>query len=108
MTEEFRRKTMTREEAIEFGKMWLEVNEDSKGAITYEFFKMALKALEQEPCEDAVNDVLETIHEEIQKEKEGITFNLNEEKARWTNGGIYDGLTWAQEIIDKYKDKEGE
>lgn len=66
---------------------------------------VAEKALEQEPCKDAVNDVLETIHEEIQKEKEGITFNLNEEKARWTNGGIYDGLTWAQEIINKYKDK---
>ena len=50
-----------------------------------------------------INDVLDAISEEIQKEKENIPFNLNEQKARWANGGIYDGLTWAQEIIDKYK-----
>ena len=40
---------MTREEAIEFGNMWLEINEDYKDSNTYEFFQMALKALEQEP-----------------------------------------------------------
>ena len=40
---------MTREEAIDFGKMWLELQEDSKGSSTYEFFKTAIKALEQEP-----------------------------------------------------------
>ncbi len=39
---------MTREEAIEFGKMWLEVQEDCKDSITYKFFKMAIEALQQE------------------------------------------------------------
>ena len=52
-----------------------------------------------------INDVLDAISEEIQKEKENIQFNLNEQKARWANSGIYDGLTWAQEIIDKYKEE---
>lgn len=40
---------MTKEEAIEFGEMWLEINEDSKNSNTYNFFQMTLKALEQEP-----------------------------------------------------------
>lgn len=38
---------MTREEAIEFGNMWSQVNEDSKNSRTYKFFQMAIKALEQ-------------------------------------------------------------
>jgi hypothetical protein len=46
---------MTREEAIEFGKMWLELQEDCKESNTYEFFKMAIEALQQEPCEDVVS-----------------------------------------------------
>ena len=37
---------MTKEEALEFGKMWLEINEDSKDSDTYAFFEMAVKALE--------------------------------------------------------------
>lgn len=40
---------MTRKEAIEFGKMWLELQEDCKDSNTYEFFKMAIEALQQEP-----------------------------------------------------------
>lgn len=40
---------MTREEAIEFGKMWLELQEDCKDSNTYEFFKIAIEALQQEP-----------------------------------------------------------
>lgn len=40
---------MTREDALEFGNMWLEINEDSKNSRTYKFFQMAIKALEQEP-----------------------------------------------------------
>jgi len=39
---------MTKEEAIEFGKMWLDVNEDSKHSRTYEFFELAIQALEQD------------------------------------------------------------
>lgn len=46
---------MTRKEAIEFGKMWLELHEDYKDSYTYEFFKKAIKELEQEPCKDAVS-----------------------------------------------------
>ena len=44
---------MTREEAIEFGNMWLELNEDAKDSSTYTFFQMAIKALEQEPILEA-------------------------------------------------------
>ena len=51
---------------------------------------------------DSINEVLEKIRAEMQKEKENIHFDLNEQKAKWVNSGIYDGLTWAQEIIDKY------
>ncbi|MBR4377296.1 MAG: hypothetical protein IKP50_00200 [Bacilli bacterium] len=39
---------MTREEAIEFGNMWLQINEDCKDSSTYEFFQKATKALEEE------------------------------------------------------------
>lgn len=38
---------MTNEEAIGFGNMWLEVNEDCKGSSTYTFFELAIKALKQ-------------------------------------------------------------
>jgi len=46
---------MTREETIEFGNMWLEINEDSKDSNTYEFFRMAINTLKQEPCEDCIS-----------------------------------------------------
>lgn len=36
------------EEAIEFGNMWLQINEDCKDSNTYTFFKMAIEALKQE------------------------------------------------------------
>lgn len=39
---------ISREEAIEFGNMWLEMNEDCKDTNTYTFFQMSIKALEQE------------------------------------------------------------
>ena len=39
---------MTREEAIDFGEMWLELQEDSKNSNTYKFFKTAMQALKQE------------------------------------------------------------
>lgn len=40
---------MTNEEAIEFGNLWLQMNEDCKDSNTYTFFQMAIKALEQHP-----------------------------------------------------------
>lgn len=39
---------MTREEAIEYGMMWLDINEDAKDTQTYQFYSMAIKALEQD------------------------------------------------------------
>lgn len=39
---------MNREEAIDFGHFWLEVNEDSKKSCTYEFFKTAIEELEKD------------------------------------------------------------
>ena len=45
---------------------------------------------------------IEDIKAEIYKERTNISFNLSEEKSKWVNSGIYDGLVWAEEIIDKY------
>lgn len=54
---------MTNEEAIGFGKMWLDLNADAKDSLTYKFFERALEGLKAEPCEDAVSReaVLEAI-----------------------------------------------
>ena len=40
---------MTRKEAIEFGNLWLDVNEKYRDSVTVQFFRLAVKALEQEP-----------------------------------------------------------
>ena len=45
---------------------------------------------------------IEDIKAEIYKERTNISFNLSEEKSKWVNSGIYDGLVWAEEIIDKH------
>ena len=54
---------MTREEAIEFGNMWLELNEDAKDSSTYTFFQMAIKALEQEPILDKIRAEIEELND---------------------------------------------
>lgn len=46
---------MTKEEVIEFGNMWLEMNEDCKDTNTYTFFQMSIKALEQGSCDDSIS-----------------------------------------------------
>lgn len=46
---------MTREELINFGEMFLEVNVDSPNSNTYQFVSAALKLLKHENCEDAVS-----------------------------------------------------
>ena len=46
--------------------------------------------------------IIEDIKAEIYKERTNISFNLSEEKSKWVNSGIYDGLVWAEEIIDKH------
>ena len=58
---------MTNEEAIKFGNMWLDMNQDAKDSNTYQFFIMAIKALEQKPCEDTVSKYL---YEQIRWERE--------------------------------------
>ena len=61
---------MTVEKAIEFGNMWLDMNQDAKDSDTYQFFVIALKALgltklgllkdcescrAKSPCTDAIS-----------------------------------------------------
>ena len=53
-----------------------------------------------------INEILDAISAEIQREKDSISFDINEEKAKWVNSGIHDGLSWAQEIISRYKEGE--
>lgn len=56
---------MTREEAINFGEMWLDINEDDQNSQTYAFFERALEVLKAEPCEDAVSReaVMQTLYD---------------------------------------------
>ena len=81
---------MTREEAREFGNMWLQVNEDSPNSNTYKFFQMALKALEQEPILDKIRAEIEAARF-IDKDTK-LCKNVNAS-----------GLEVAMKIIDKYK-----
>lgn len=70
---------MTREEAIEFGKMWLELQEECKESNTYEFFKIAIEVLQQEPT--YTSEVAQKAYEDgkkdgyIQRKIETITEN---------------------------------
>lgn len=69
---------MTREEAIAFGEMWLDVSEDCKDSNTYDFFKISIEVLKQRPfinkpcvssgvCEHDKNTVLDKIRTEIEQ-----------------------------------------
>lgn len=78
---------MTREEAIEFGEMWLEINEDSKNSNTYNFFQMTLKALKQE-------SILDKIRAEINSPNRGTCDYFIVDK--------------IEEIINKYKTESEE
>ena len=78
---------MTREEAIEFGNMWLQINDDSKNSTTYKFFQIAIKALEQE-------NILDKIRAEIDEQADRVyPYDIS----------CSDGLEMALGIIDKYK-----
>lgn len=114
---------MTREEAIEFGKMWLELQEDCKDSNTYEFFKMAIEALQQEPT--YTSEVAQKAYEDgkkdgyIQRKIEAIADNLTSsrikkaienlpkvkpqepKKGNWIMTGDY--FTGAYESIDYVK-----
>lgn len=52
---------MTREEAIEFGNMWLQVNEYCKDSNIYEFFQIAIEALKQESILDKIKVDIEQL-----------------------------------------------
>lgn len=114
---------MTREEAIEFGKMWIELQEDCKDSNTYEFFKMAIEALQQEPT--YTSEVAQKAYEDgkkdgyIQRKIETIADNLTSsrikkaienlpkvkpqetKKGNWIKTGDY--FTGAYESIDYVK-----
>ena len=85
---------MTKEEAIAHGKEQLEVF----GGEHAEFIKLAIKALEQEPCEDAISrqsmlDYLKYLHGEMPEEEfvnalPSVT--PARKKGKWIYSGSYD------------------
>ena len=97
-------------------KLIIDIPEDVyKKTVFYREFKdlndcvTTIKALENGtpiPDNATVCDI-EDIKAEIYKERTNISFNLSEEKAKWVNSGIYDGLVWAEEIIDKHISGKG-
>jgi len=87
---------MTREEALEFGKMWLQINEDCKDSSTYAFFKIAIKALEQ-------YSVLDKIKAEIEEPLK-INESLHTENAK----AQAISLSWCIDIINKYLEPQTE
>ena len=87
---------MTRKEAIEYGKDFLSLDKFSKDTNVYQFFDMAIQALEQEPCEDAISreDVLDKIqHAEINFT---ITSNIDFSKYKKEIQEIIDHIVEAQ------------
>lgn len=57
---------MTREEAIEFGNIWLQINEDLKGSSTYAFYQMAIRSFE----------AWDKVREEIEKSRNFYKVNF--------------------------------
>lgn len=90
---------MTKEEAIEFGNKFLEVNENSSHSNTYAFFRMALKSLEQESILDKIKAEIETKYEQC------AICEWESGYAMWEQIGDIDDIL---QIIDKYqKESEG-
>lgn len=93
---------MTKEEAIEFGNMWLEMNEDCKDTNTYTFFQMSIKALEQEPCDDVISrqTVLDMMQIKMgEKELYKAVYDLpsvtqKPKTGRWIDAESLDGALW--------------
>lgn len=77
---------MTREEAIDFGEMFLEVNKDSPNSNTYKFVEMAIKELKKEIA-------IDKIRERVELEKLGYP----------PSAGYYKAIMKVLDIIDKYK-----
>lgn len=74
---------MTKEEAIDFGEMFLEVNIDSPNSNTYKFVDMAIKELKKE-------NTIDKIYADIQKLRGCSCSNSD---------GIIDDV---EDILDKY------
>lgn len=111
---------MTREEAIEFGKMWLQINEDAKDSDTYNFFKFSIEALEQEAfinkpccisgevCEHDKNVVLDKLRAEIAEYGSiWVEYKITGRRDKDIEQLVSDVLKQAKEqvleVIDKYK-----
>ena len=73
---------MTREEAIEFGNMWLEVNNDSQNSHTYKFFAKAVQALEQETVSKESYDHEYFLRKELETKIAKIRAEIDRQK-KW-------------------------
>ena len=101
---------MTREEAIEFGNMWLQLNEDCKNSSTYTFFQMAIKALEQETVSKESYDHEYFLRKELEMKIAKLEHDENKvlDKIRAEIEALPREGCWVQfknieRIIDKYK-----
>lgn len=105
---------MNREEAINFGEMWLELQEDSQDSNTYEFFKFAVEALKQTAAEPMVEIDLYSLvnqtyvkREVLDKIKAEIT-ELDDELCQHpviddADHEVHRAYTECIYIIDKYR-----
>ncbi len=83
---------MPREEAIEFGKMWLQINEDAKDSDTYNFFKFSIEALEQETASKEAYDHEYFLRKEFEIKIDELQRQLEEQVVK------------AESILDKIKE----
>ena len=77
---------MTREEALEFGNMWLEVNEDCKDSNTYEFFQIAVELLKGKSCDNCAyydNGANDEACNGCFEDKEHLNFKPKEKTGYW-------------------------
>ena len=69
---EWKVEPMAVEEAIEFGKVWLEMNSDSKATNTYQFTKIAVNALE---AQRSIIEELNAFKSEMEEELKETPFD---------------------------------
>ena len=69
---EWKVEPMPVEEAIEFGKMWLDINSDSKNTNSYQFTKTAVTALE---AQISAIEELNNVKAEMERELKETPFN---------------------------------
>lgn len=106
---------MNREEAINFGEMWLELQEDSQGSDTYEFFKFAVEGLKQTAAEPMAEIDLYSLVKQTYIEREVLDKIVAEIEEQVLESLSDSGDDWfaaekvneCLDIINKYK-KDGE